>query len=224
MTDSKKIHKTIYGIYGASGFGREVLPMARKKIKSKQESGNLFFIDDSSGIEKIVNDHKVFSYEDFFKMDVKEKQVAISISDTSIKKKLYSKCVKDNIKLLSLFAENIVIGDYIEIGEGSILCHFVTITSNVKIGKLFHANLYSYVAHDCIIGDYVTFAPGVKCNGNVIIEDEVYVGAGAVIKQGTPDRPIVIGKGSVIGMGAVVTKNVPQYTTVIGNPARIVNN
>ena len=111
--------------------------------------------------------------------------------------------------------------DNIEIGEGRLLCPFVSITSNIKIGKFFHANIYSYVAHDCVIGDYVTFAPGVKCNGNIHIEDHAYIGTGAVIKQGTPDKPLVIGKGAVVGMGAVVTKSVPAGVTVVGNPARI---
>ena len=83
---------------------------------------------------------------------------------------------------------------------------FVSITSNIKIGKCFHANLYSYVEHDCVIGDFVTFAPGVKCNGNIHIQDHAYIGAGAMIKQGTPDQPLIIGAGAVVGMGAVVTK------------------
>ena len=77
-----------------------------------------------------------------------------------------------------------------------------------------------YVAHDCVIGDFVTFAPGVKCNGNIIVEDHAYVGTGAVIKQGRPDRPLVIGRGAVVGMGSVVTKDVPPGETVVGNPAR----
>ena len=71
-----------------------------------------------------------------------------------------------------------------------------------------------------MIGDYVTFAPAVKCNGNVHIEDHVYVGAGAVIKQGSPDNPLIIGEGAVIGMGAVVTKSIPAGMTVVGNPAK----
>lgn len=42
-----------------------------------------------------------------------------------------------------------------------------------------------------------------------------------MIKQGTPEKPLVIGKGAIVGMGAVVTKSVAAGTTVVGNPARI---
>ena len=111
--------------------------------------------------------------------------------------------------------------DSVETGEGLIACDNVIFTSNIKIGKYFHANIYSYVAHDCVIGDYVTFAPRVSCNGNVHIEDHSYIGTGAIIRQGTPNKPIVIGKGAVVGMGAVVTKDVAAGTTVVGNPARV---
>ena len=90
----------------------------------------------------------------------------------------------------------------------------------MRIGKSFHANIYSYVAHDCRIGDFVTFAPKVCCNGNVHIEDHAYIGTGAIIRQGTPERPLVIGEGAVVGMGAVVTRDVPAGVTVVGNPAR----
>jgi acetyltransferase-like isoleucine patch superfamily enzyme len=113
-----------------------------------------------------------------------------------------------------------VVMDEVTMGEGAILSPFVTLGSNVRIGRHFHGNLYSYVEHDCVIGDFVTFAPGVKCNGNVVVEDHAYIGTGAIIKQGKPGQPLVIGRGAVIGMGAVVTRHVPAGTTVAGNPAR----
>jgi len=111
--------------------------------------------------------------------------------------------------------------DSVELAEGAVLCPFVTLTSNIRIGRHFQGNIYSYVAHDCVIGDFVTFAPGVMCNGNVVVEDNAYIGTGAVIKQGKPGQPLVIGNGAVVGMGAVVTKSVPRGVTVVGNPARL---
>ena len=97
---------------------------------------------------------------------------------------------------------------------------FVTIASNVKIGKQFHANLYSYVEHDSQIGNFVTFAPGAKCNGNVIIGNNVLVGSGAVIKNGTKKNPLRIGSNVTIGAGSVVTKNVQSNLIIYGNPAK----
>ena len=120
-----------------------------------------------------------------------------------------------------LVAPTAVIGREVEIGEGAIFCDFTMVTASAKIGRHFHCNIYSYVAHDCVIGDFVTFAPQVCCNGNVHVRDGAYVGTGAVLRQGTPERPIIVGEGAVIGGGAVVTKDVPPGAVVVGNPARL---
>ncbi len=213
----KEYEKT-FGIYGASGFGREVLPIAKKSINSK--NNKLVFVDDGNK-ESFCNGIEVVSFDDFLNINAKEKFIAIAIAENEIRKVLSQKCINSGIKSWSLSASNIVVLDNVKIGEGSILCPFVTLTTDIEIGKYFHANIYSYVAHDCVIGDYVTFAPSVKCNGNVVIEDNVYIGTGAIIKQGRSlQRPLLIGQGAVIAAGAVVTKNVPAGVTVIGNPAK----
>ena len=142
--------------------------------------------------------------------------VNIAIANSMLREILVDRCQADGVGFFQVQAPNVVVMDNVVIGEGAILSPFVTLTSNIKIGRHFHANLYSYVEHDCVIGDFVTFAPGAKCNGNVVIEDHAYIGAGAVIKQGLPRAPLVIGRGAVVGMGAVVTKSVPAGTTVVG--------
>ena len=207
------------GVYGASGFGKEVMPLARQQYPTLEKQ-QFVFIDDS-GAGTSLNGYQVLSYEDFLKYPDQKKAVTIAIANSQVREKLVKRLTEDQIQHLNIHASNTVILDEVQIGEGSLLCPFTCLTSNIKIGKFFHANIYSYVAHDCVIGDYVTFAPGVKCNGNIHIEDHAYIGTGAVIKQGTPDRPLVIGKGAIVGMGAVVTKSVPAGVTVVGNPARI---
>ena len=211
----------LFGIYGASGCGRGLMPVARAQLKRIGNSAEIIFIDDSLVVETTINSHRAMNYAAFKAHPATQKQVLIAIANSQVREKIAIKLEQDTIELWTVQADNVVRMDAIEIAPGAALSPFVTLTSNIKIGKCFHANLYSYVEHDCIIGDYVTFAPGVKCNGNIHIEDHAYIGTGAVIKQGTPDKPLVIGKGAVVGMGAVVTKSVPPGVTVIGNPARI---
>lgn len=210
----------IIGVYGASGFGREVIPVLRRQLASGRESGyEITFIDDKPPAG-CVNGARCLTYRQFLEERTEDKSVCIAIANSHLRSELASRCERDGIRFIAVRAENTIMLDDVEIGEASILCPFSMITSNVRIGKHFHANFYSYVAHDCVIGDFVTFAPEVKCNGNVNIHDHAYIGAGAVLRQGKPGAPLVIGRGAVVGMGAVVTKDVPDGMTVVGNPAR----
>ena len=208
----------LIGIYGASGFGKEVMPLVRQHY-SQLNQDHIVFIDDGGRLEQL-DGYKVLSYQQFMQHPATQKAVTIAIADSQVREKLNAKLVQDNIEIINVIANNALQYDNITMGKGSIICGFVHLTSNIKIGKGFHANIYSYIAHDCVIGDFVTFAPRVSCNGNVHIEDHAYIGTGAVLRQGTPDKPLIIGKGAIVGMGAVVTKDVPAGVTVVGNPAR----
>ena len=114
-------------------------------------------------------------------------------------------------------APGAIVSRHSEIGIGSVLCDHVIVEPASRIGRHFHGNIYSYVAHECVIGDFVTFAPRVSCNGNVHIRDHVTVGTGASFRQGTPDRPLVIGERAVIQMGAVITRDVPADAVIKAN-------
>jgi len=215
------IKKSMYAVYGANGCGRGVMPLARDMLNKRQKTAefDLVFVDDHPPAE-VVNGYSVLTYEQFIAAEVREKYICIAIADSAIRRKLSDRCAKDGILFFQVVADNAVVMDEVLIGEGGILGAFVTLTSNIKIGRHFHANIYSYVEHDCVIGDYVTFAPAVKCNGNVVVEDHAYIGAGAILRQGKPGSPLVIGSGAIVGMGAVVTQNVPKGMTVVGNPAQ----
>lgn len=210
----------IYAIVGAGGYGREVIPLVREELQAAGRSDfQLLFVDDGD-VPVSINGYEVVSSEVFAQRSAERKYFNVAIADSRVRESVVGKMLALGAEPFLVKALNTVILDANHIGEGAVLCPFTTITSNATIGKYFHANIYSYVAHDCVIGDYVTFAPSVKCNGNVVIEDHVYVGTGAVIKQGRSGKPLVIGKGAVVGMGAVVTKSVAPGAVVVGNPAK----
>ncbi|WP_411338697.1 acetyltransferase [Sphingopyxis sp. J-6] len=208
----------LIGIYGASGFGREVMPVLRASPEA--QGAEIVFIDDGALTGQHDMPHEVLNWDAFLARPASQKTVTIAIADARIRELLHDRCAAAGIPMCDVIAQNIFVGDRVSVGAGSILQPFVTLTSDAVIGRCFHANIYSYVAHDCVVGDFVTFAPRVMCNGNVHIGDRAYIGTGAILKQGTPEKPLVIGAGAVVGMGAVVTKDVPPGATVIGNPAR----
>ena len=209
-----------FGIFGASGCGRGVMPLARHQLQQAEaQPWDLVFVDDHPR-EPQLNGHRVLTYAQWLAEPAASRHISLAIANSAVREKLAARCLADGVRFFEVKAANVVVMDEVKIGAGAVLCPFVTLTSNICVGQHFHANLYSYVEHDCVIGDFVTFAPGVQCNGNVVIEDHAYIGAGAVLRQGQPGAPLVIGRGAVVGMGAVVTRNVAPGTTVVGNPAR----
>jgi sugar O-acyltransferase (sialic acid O-acetyltransferase NeuD family) len=199
----------MFAIFGTGGMGRELVGPAKAMLGPRTDE--LRFVVDHPqgpvmGIDVIAPDALTEADE-----------VVVAIGDSAVRKSIAERL---RARAGTLVAPNCLIGPDVEIGEGAVLCDFSIITASVRIGRHFQCNIHSYVTHDCVIGDYVTFAPRVGCNGNVHIGDGAYIGAGAVLKQGTPSRPLVIGRGAVVGMGAVVTRDVPDGAVVVGNPAR----
>lgn len=108
--------------------------------------------------------------------------------------------------------------------------------SHISIGEGFYANCNLTVIDDgeVDIGNYVLFGPNVtiattghpadpeKRRGGqmyackVVIEDDVWIGGGAIVNPG-----VTIGRGSVIGAGSIVTKDIPPNVIAVGNPCKV---
>lgn len=209
----------IFGLFGTGGFAREVMPLATliARDASAASFDRCVFVDVDTGPK--VNGTPQMS-EHAFLAEQGERFFNLAISDATLRRKLAELAIGQGAIPQTLIAPNATLYAENQIGEGAIICANTVITSNAKIGRFFHLNIFSYVAHDCEIGDFVTFAPKVCCNGNVVIEDGAYIGTGAILRQGQPGHPLRIGAGATVGMGAVVTRDVAAGVTVVGCPAR----
>jgi sugar O-acyltransferase (sialic acid O-acetyltransferase NeuD family) len=215
----------LLGIFGAGGCGREVVDYASTQISEIEETHNrhvqLLLVDNAkSGM--YFGEVKCISESEFVEIDAEKKYFNVAINNSKVREIVFNRLVATGAVPLNVVSDLSYVSPECSVGPGLLVSRFASINTSAKIGKAFHCNYYAYVSHDSVIGDFVTFAPGVMCNGNVRIENHVYIGAGAILRQGTESKPLVIGEGAVVGMGSVVTKDVPANTTVVGNPARVI--
>jgi sugar O-acyltransferase (sialic acid O-acetyltransferase NeuD family) len=214
-----------YGIYSCGGFAREVLPSLRDAVMATRQGAEpvdiVFIEDDPTKVGSEIHGVPVVSFQDLCDEEDRNRRISVAIADSAVRQRLVERCEGEGFGFFSITDPSHISYDNVQIGEGSIFCAFTMVTGDATIGKHFQCNIYSYVAHDCRIGDYVTFAPRVSCNGRVHIDDYAYIGTGAVIKHGSHDRPLRIGKGAVVGMGAVVLNDVADGEIVVGNPAKV---
>lgn len=114
----------------------------------------------------------------------------------------------------------------ITIGSGSALgahssvtcCNRIFIGKGVRTGRMVIITDNSHGNNDTI--EELNISPilrPVVSKGEVVIEDNVWIGEKASIMPG-----VRIGRGSIIGSNAVVTKDIPPYSIAVGCPARVV--
>ena len=94
-----------------------------------------------------------------------------------------------------------------EVGEGSMVDMNAVIGARGTLGKNVHLGAGAVIAG--------VLEPPSK--SPVIIEDDVMIGANAVILEG-----VRVGKGSVIAAGSVVIDDIPENSVAAGSPAKVI--
>lgn len=187
-------------IYGAGGFGKEVMGMLDLFVPGTFAG----FMDDFKTEIVLVNEQ---DYAD----------VLLAIADPAIRYKLIKDWNKKSVPFYSYVSPDILLHRSVMIGRGCIICPGAKLTVDINIGQFVIINLNSTIGHDVSIGDFTSIMPSVNISGNVKIGQRVFIGSGATILQG-----LTIGDDVVIGAGSVVTKSVPPNSTVMGVPGKTI--
>ncbi len=111
------------------------------------------------------------------------------------------------------YGGNISLGDGVYVNTGCVIldCGLVNIGSNVLLGP--HVQIYA--AHHPV--DPTRRRGGRELASPVVIEDDVWIGGGAILCPG-----VRVGRNTTIGAGSVVVADVPPDVVAAGNPCRVV--
>ena len=127
----------------------------------------------------------------------------------------------------TMIHDNVSIGPYSHIREGSVLYEDVSIGNYVEIknstlGRGTKSGHHCYLG-DSDIGSNVNIGAGtITCNYDgeqkhrTTIKDNAFIGSDTKLVA-----PVTIGKQSITGAGSIVTKDIPDFAKGIGSPARI---
>ena len=187
----------IKALIGNGGHAREV--MAQMGIKLVR------FVDD----QYMDNDTLPLS-----ELDIEKYEVMVAIADPRDRYGTIQRLPK-GVKIFNFIHPTALLMEDVEIGEGSFIGANSILTTNIKIGKHAILNRGNHIGHDCVIGDFFSAMPGSVVSGNVRINDCVYLGNNASIKENLSIHSL-----TTIGMNGAVVKHIEEPGTYVGVPVK----
>jgi acetyltransferase-like isoleucine patch superfamily enzyme len=114
-------------------------------------------------------------------------------------------------------AGDVVIGDHCYVNSGTVIYsgHGVTLGPNVLIAANCTLAATNHAFADP--ARPIRLQGFMQGRGGIVVEDDVWIGAGSVLLDGT-----LVGRGAVIGAGTIVTGHIPPFAVVAGQPWRVV--
>ena len=203
--------ETLY-IFGAGGFGREIAWLAGDVRGSTTDV--VFLVDDAQYLTGPVDDIEVRLVDDVEGPG----EYVVAVGDAVLRRRAAAALDLRGLRATALVHPRTEHSSRVVFGPGSVVAVGTLMSTNIVLGAHVHLNSCT-IGHDVVLGDFVTISPGVNVSGNVVIERDAFIGTGANVIAGTPDRPLVIGAGAVVAAGATVIRAVEPGTLVAGVPA-----
>ncbi|CAD6540351.1 acetyltransferase [Paraburkholderia metrosideri] len=203
-------------VYGAGGFGKEVMDIARRQNAASGRWTELCFVDDVRP-EPTRYGVRLFPFESREIQDQLDGATfVIALGEPSSREKLGKRLSEAGAELATVIDTSALISGSALLQGGSVVAPLCSISSDARLGLHVCVNTMSIVGHDVHVGDYTVISSMVNIGGSCVIGNGSYIGMGALIKEG-----VRIGSNVIIGMGSVVYTDVPDDVIVVGNPARV---
>ncbi len=204
-------------IFGAGGFGREVVWLTEDINRYRKTFNIIGFIDEQpSLIKQELNGYPVVGGINYLR-DNPDVAVVITVGDPVARLKIFKKIKGFNLKYPNIIHPSVLKGRHLTMGVGNIICAGCILTENIHIGSFCQFNLKTTIGHDANLSDFTTSACSVDFAGHSSTGVGVYCGNKSTILPS-----VRVGAFSIIGAGAVVNRDIPEGVVAVGVPAKII--
>ncbi|TDE51287.1 NeuD/PglB/VioB family sugar acetyltransferase [Flavobacterium sp. GT3P67] len=202
-------------IYGTGGFSKEIKKLIQQINSISNEFELIGFFDDLKSKNEIIDGYPVLGgveeLNSFSAIDI-----VIAIGNPTLKKNIISNIKNKKINYPNIVHPTVNIDTaFVELGKGIVICSGVFVSVDVKIEDFVSINVNCTIGHDAKLGEYSSLMPAVSISGNVDVGKEVFIGVGSVT-----NNDILIHDNVTIGAGSVVLKSINYPCVAMGNPAR----
>lgn len=202
-------------IVGAGGFGRELLQWVKDVNRIEPKWIIKGFLDDNLNVLAGLDcDQSVIGTIDSWTPGENEVFVC-AIGNPTIREKVVDKLQNRNANFATVIHPTAVVGEFNQIGIGSVVYPGSCITANVKIGNHVAILNHCSIGHDVVIEDFSTISSFCDVTGGVKVGKGAFLASSVSI---VPQR--TIGTGAYVGIGSVVVSNIRPMMKVMGNPAK----
>jgi sugar O-acyltransferase (sialic acid O-acetyltransferase NeuD family) len=202
-------------IFGAGGSGREIAWLARECWGEKVVVTHLvnhpkYLVESANGnAVQLLSETKASPNSRF----------VVAVGDPTSRKAIAAACESAGLVSTAIVHPRVESSEFNIVASGAVICAGAVVTTNVRVGVHVHINVGCTISHDVTIGDFSTLSPGVRIAGHVQIGQEVFIGVGATIINGSQQNPLIVADRAVIAAGACVTGSVAASALVAGVPA-----
>jgi len=202
-------------IYGAGGFGREIMDVARRSQAAQPKWTDIYFIDDFCTDDTRYG-ARVFGFDAACTwMQSEPGEVVIAIGEPAARMQMRERVEAGQIPLGQVLDPSVIVATTAQLAVGVVIAPLCSVSSDARIHANAAVNTLSIVGHDVVVGENAVISSMVNLGGKCHVGRNSYIGMGALIKEG-----VRIGEYAIVGMGSVVYNDIPDQMIALGNPAR----
>lgn len=204
-------------IIGARGWGREVYSAFKDtpEVKNGEWCIKGFLDSKSDALDGLRGNYPpiICSPEEY---DLQDDDIFfVAMGDSKWRKHYADMMEAKGAHFVTYISPTSIVNETAQIGEGSFICGWSSVSDNVTLGKHVIMHPYTNIGHDAVVKDYATLLSYVFLGGYTEVGQCSTMNPKSMI---IPHKKI--GDNATVGAGSVVIRNVKDNTSVHGNPAK----